>query len=92
MPNIVAATTAIIDPLPVLNSDERYSPMKTDVRPKNCVHMRHDRKLFPMICAVAAGVTRSAVTNRVPTIWTMLTTTAAVVTLKNSPIALVGIP
>lgn len=65
--NMIAATKAIIAPLPVSSSAEKYSPKKTELSPKNCVQAKHDRKLRPTNCAVAAGVTSKAVTNKVPT-------------------------
>ena len=48
--------------------------------------------LLPTIWEVAAGVTNSAVTNRVPMNWTMETTTMAVMMLNRTPISLTGIP
>ena len=91
-PNMVAATTAIIEPLPVDISEERYRPSNTDVCPNTCVQIKQDLKLLPICWAVAAGVTRRAVTNKAPMIFTIVTTTAAVITLKNSPIPRAGIP
>lgn len=64
---IHAVTSAIIEPLPVSISAERYKPIKTDVNPKNWVHSKQDLKLLPTNCAVAAGVTNRAVTRSVPT-------------------------
>ena len=37
----MAATKAIIEPLPVLSSAERYRPRKVDVRPKTWVQSKH---------------------------------------------------
>ena len=54
--------------------------------------MMHERKLRPISCAVAAGVTSNAVTSKAPTTCTILTTTAAVTTLNNNPIARTGNP
>lgn len=64
---IHAVTRAIIEPLPVFISAERYKPINTDVNPKNWVHSKQDLKLLPTNCAVAAGVTNRAVTRSVPT-------------------------
>ena len=63
---IVAATSAIIAPLPESYSAEKYRPRKTAVSPKICVQIRHERKLRPTNCPVAAGVTSSAVTSNAP--------------------------
>ena len=65
--NIIAATKAIIEPLPVSFSAEKYRPNRTELSPKNCVHNIHERKLFPTNCAVAAGVTSNDVTSKAPT-------------------------
>ncbi len=86
MENIVAETKAIIEPLPVSNSAEKYSPIKTALNPNIWVKIRQDLKLRPISCAVAAGVTNNAVTRRVPTTCTILTTTAAVMMLNKRPI------
>lgn len=92
MPKTIAETKAIMEPLPAFNSEEKYSPIKTELRPKTCVQIKQERKLRPINCAVAAGVTNNAVTNNVPTTWTILTTTAAVMILKSRPIPLTGSP
>ena len=49
-----AVTRAIIEPLPVFISAERYKPINTDVNPKNCVQSKQDLKLLPTNWAVAA--------------------------------------
>jgi len=90
--NIVAATKAILEPVPAPNSAEMYSPVMTDKNPNNCVKIKHDLKLRPINCEVAAGVTSSAVTSKAPTTFTMLTTTIAVITLNMRPIPLTGRP
>ncbi len=92
MEKIVAATKAIIEPLPVSNSAEKYSPRKTALNPKVWVKIRQDLKLRPISCAVAAGVTNNAVTRRVPTTCTILTTTAAVMMLNMRPMPRTGSP
>ena len=90
--NKTASNRAIADPLPAPISEERYSPPSTEVNPKTCVQIIHERKLLPIICAVAAGVTSNDVSNNSPTSCTILTTTAAVITLNNNPIFRTGIP
>ena len=60
---IVAANKAIIEPLPVPNSEDKYNPPITETKPNNWVYIRHDLKLVPICCAVAAGVTNRAVTS-----------------------------
>ena len=64
---MLAAVNAIIEPLPALDSAEKYIPNITEVKPIICVQIKQERKLLPMSCAVAAGVTNKAVTSRVPT-------------------------
>ena len=54
---IEAATNAIIEPLPVSYSAEKYSPIITVITPIIWERMTHERKLFPINCAVAAGAT-----------------------------------
>ena len=90
--NIDAVTRAIMEPLPVSSSAERYSPIMTEERPNTWVQMIQERKLPPMIWPVAAGVTNKAVTKSVPTTWTMLVTTAAVTMANDRLIFLTGIP
>ena len=58
----MAATNAIIDPLPVLSSADKNKPSKVEVKPKTWVHIMQPRKLLPTNCPVAAGVTSKAVT------------------------------
>ena len=87
-----AAKNAIADPLPAPISEDIYSPPSTEVNPKICVQIIHERKLLPTSCAVAAGVTNSAVTNNAPTTLTMVTTAPAVIMLKRRPTPFTGRP
>ena len=89
---IKAVIKAIIEPLPVSISAEKYRPKMTELSPNICVQIKQDLKLLPINFAVAAGVTNKAVTKGVPTICTMLTTTAAVITLNRRPMFLTGRP
>ena len=92
MAKIDAATKAIPEPGPASYSAERYNPIITEDNPNICVQTKHDLKLRPINCAVAAGVTSSAVTSNAPTIFTILTTTAAVMILNNRPRPWTGSP
>ena len=47
MPKIQAATKAIIEPLPVSYSAEKYSPKNTVKIPISCDRITHERKLLP---------------------------------------------
>ena len=90
--NTIALIRAIIDPLPVSNSAEKYNPRITEIRPKTWVRIMQLLKLRPTSWAVAAGVTSNAVTRSVPTTCTIETTMAATAALNQSPIHRVGIP
>ena len=50
-----AATNAIMVPLPVLSSAERYRPTNKQLSPITCVQIKHPRKLRLTNWAVAAG-------------------------------------
>ena len=88
---MMAATKAIIAPLPVSSSAEKYSPKKTELSPKNCVQAKHERKLRPTNCAVAAGVTSKAVTKGSYHL-NHTNYNCLVIQLKRRPIARTGIP
>ena len=89
---IIAATKAMVEPVPEFISDEMYIPDITEINPMACVIKIHDLKLEEICLAVAAGVTSKAVTRRAPTTFTMLTTTAAVIIPNRSSILLTGMP
>ena len=82
---IITDTKAIIDPLPVLFSAEKYSPRNNVINPNTWLQIRLVLKLLDTCWAVAAGVTSNAVANNVPVIFTMLTTTKAVRILNHNP-------
>ena len=89
---IITDTKAIIDPLPVLFSAEKYSPRNNVINPNTWLQIRLVLKLLDTCWAVAAGVTSNAVANNVPVIFTMLTTTKAVRILNHNPMYLTGRP